>query len=330
MLSRKRFMIISIILGFSFLAKLAMMDYTLDTDGGLYYRMGQAWSLTGSFLLKDSPYLHNLGFPLLHGVIYEFTQMSYHTHLILTISYSVASLVFAYLFLKSFVNFKYAIIGTMLLAFNYRLIVNSTLGISEPLFLLLVWGALYFSLRNNHSIIFGIILAMASVIVRFEGLAVLAFVIYQCIAKRNIISLIVAFLSLVPFYFTKFFDVRKVEESHYISNHLGLIEVHIRHELKFIISQISDSFVPKMANSMIYFGWSLFPEFLLLLPFGIYAVCKRVVSYSLLVWIVLFGAVGMYAYLDAYDTRYFFLSYLFVDLLCMIGLRHMITSTFKS
>lgn len=325
-MNRQTAMILVLVCGFSFLAKLFFMDNTIQADGLTYYRMAQAWAITGSFQIENSPYLHNLGFPLLHGIIYDIFHLSYTAHLTLTVLYSVASLPFAYLFLRCFVKPQYAIIGTVLLAFNYRLLFNAGFGITESLFLLFVWASLYFSLKNNNMVLLAVIFSLLSVFVRFEGIAVFLFVLYQCAIKRKAIPFLVSFLALTPFYFTNGFGIKKIEESQYVSKHLGMIEVHVRHEIGFVNSELSNNVLPKILNSIVYFGWSLFPEFLLLVPFGLYAIYKKKISYSLLLWIMIFGGVGIYAYLDAYDTRYFFMSFLFVDLLCMIGLQNMIKS----
>lgn len=329
LLNRQTSMILMLIVGFSFLVKFFLSDFTIQNDGYVYYSMAQSWGVSNTFNIDDSIYLHNFGFPLLHGVLYYYFDISYQTHIMLTILYSVASLPFAFFFLRSFVKPQYAFLGVILLAFNFRLIENAGFGITEPLFLLCVWASFYFSLKSNKLFLLSILFATLSILVRFEGIVVFLFVLYQCLVKRNLFHILMSIPSLMPFYFTKSFSINKIEESQYVSKHLGVIEVHARHEIEFITSEFSINILPKIVNSVIYFGWSLFPEFVLLLSFGIYAIHKRKIGISLLMWIIIFGCVGMYAYLDAYDTRYFFLSFLFMDLLCMIGLQTICSRIFN-
>lgn len=329
-MKRSVFMMLSVIIGSSFLFKLFMIDHELIGDGQTYYNMSLAWASSNNFFIEKSIYIHNLGFPLLHGFIFKIIDASLTLHIVLTIVYSCVSLLFAYLFFRKFVSANYAIFGIVLLAFNSRLMQNASFGITEPLFLLLVWGAIYFSTIHSRIGIMAIPLALLSILVRFEGIVVLGFVIWQYISYKKYHYTIIAAMMILPFYFTSLFGIKKIESVQYESNTLGIIESHLRHEINYISSLDLNLFLIKVANGIVYLGWSLFPEFLLLVPFGLYGIIKKVIGKSVIFWLVVFCAIGVYAYTDAHDTRYFFLSYLFFDLFCIIGLKRFVYDFKKS
>lgn len=321
-------MILSLVVGFSFLLKISLIDYEIISDGQTYYNLSLAWASSNSFFIEKSIYLHNLGMPLLHGFVFKITDPSMTLHIVLTISYSCISLVFAYLFLRHYLPVRYSLAGVALLAFNFRLIQNAGFGITEPLFLMLVWGAMYFSIRSRYSFI-SIPFSTLATLVRFEGIVVIGFVVWQFVASKKYYNILAVFVMMIPLSFTSALSVNRIESSQYDSKILGMIEAHLRHEVLFLLSLDLNSFLLKIANGLVYFGWSLFPEFLLMVPFGFYGIYKKVIPKSIIFWIAIFAGVGIYAYIDAHDTRYFFLSYLLVDLFCLLGLQRFLKQVRK-
>ena len=89
----------------------------------------------------------------------------------LSIIISVSTIIPVYLLCTRFFKKQYAILGSILFAFEPRLILNSTLGISEPLFIMLGTISLYFFLSKKWMYIYlSFVIAALYTLVRYEGL----------------------------------------------------------------------------------------------------------------------------------------------------------------
>ena len=91
-----------------------------------------------------------------------------------------------YFLCKKFFDAKIALVGAALFAFDPRLLLNSLLGITEPLFILLgITSVVIFLKYQQKAIIFSFILASFCTIVRSEGiflfgiLSILFFIKYK-------------------------------------------------------------------------------------------------------------------------------------------------------
>ncbi|QDI74113.1 hypothetical protein [Nitrosopumilus spindle-shaped virus] len=322
----KNFILINLIIIFSFLIKIYFIDSSITSDGLKYYELSKQFAETNT--IQENGYLHNIGFIIFHGLIFKVFNSSYYNHIFLTCIYSSLSLYPAFFFFKKFLNFKYSIFGLLLLAFNFRLIQNTSTGITEPLFLLLVWSALYFSLGSYKNRLLGFLISLFSILIRFEGIVIFVYCIIAYTSLFYKLQYLVLTLFFIPISnISKIVNYKTIESKSF--EIFGTIESHVNHETNQLQNFQIIKF-EKIINSIVYFGWSLFPEFLLLIPFGFYAIYKKRISKSILIWIFIFSISGLWAYLDAYDTRYFFMTYLFVDLFCLFGLKTVIEKFSKS
>ncbi len=88
-------------------------------------------------------------------------------------------------------------------------------------------------------------------------------------------------------------------------------------------------FADRLANSLIYMGWATFPNYILFLPLGIYWIVKNQKHLWLIGAMALLLGSGVWAYLDAYDTRYFFQSYVILILISLAGIQYLDDKLFK-
>lgn len=95
---------------------------------------------------------------------------------LLSVVISVLITIPVYSLCKKFVARKFAIIGASFIAFDPRLMINSFLGVTDPLYLLLVSTGLTLFLSSNKKLVFcSFALISLSTIVRGEGIIFLVF-----------------------------------------------------------------------------------------------------------------------------------------------------------
>ena len=91
----------------------------------------------------------------------------------LSVLISIITSISVYFLCKKFVSNKFAIIGVALIAFDPRLMINSFLGVTDPLYLLLITSSLVLFLSNNKKLVyFSFVLVSISTLVRVEGLVI--------------------------------------------------------------------------------------------------------------------------------------------------------------
>ena len=113
-----------------------------------------------------------------------------------------------YFLCKKYFDKKIALVGVALIAFDPRLILNSVLGITDPLFILLTTSSLVLFLKYERKVmLISFILASCATIVRAEGLflfftlTILFFIKYKIskeILKTYVPCLIIFMLILIP------------------------------------------------------------------------------------------------------------------------------------
>jgi 4-amino-4-deoxy-L-arabinose transferase-like glycosyltransferase len=113
-----------------------------------------------------------------------------------------------YFLCKKYFDEKIALVGVALIAFDPRLILNSTLGITDPLFILLTTSSLVLLLKYERKLMpISFILASCATIVRAEGiflfftLSIIFFIKYKIskeILKTYIPCLVIFMLILIP------------------------------------------------------------------------------------------------------------------------------------
>tara|TARA_B100001142_G_scaffold314688_1_gene352478 strand:- start:2794 stop:4317 length:1524 start_codon:yes stop_codon:yes gene_type:complete len=235
-----------------------------------------------------------------------------------------------YFLCKQFFDKKIALVGVALIAFDPRLILNSMLGITDPLFILLTTTSLVLFLKYDKKLmLISFILASCATIVRAEGLflfftlSIIFFIKYKIskeILKTYIPCLVIFMLILIPI-----MDYR-IE----VAGYDGIFQRGTMGTGQ-IISMINEN---ESGNSEIiegltlfvkYLGWIMIPNFLIFLPLGIILFLKHMKKENnfIIIFIIICSIPILYAYLrQAQDTRYLYALFPIFSLISLYSVRN--------
>jgi len=250
---------------------------------------------------------------------FEYMQMQR----VVSILLSSLTIIPIYLLCRKFFERKISLIGAALFSFEPRIILNSTLGITEPLFILLgVSSLLIFLKYGKKEIILAFILASFTTIVRSEGiflvitLSILFFIKYKVskeILKTYLPALIIFLLILTPIL------IYKTE----VSGNDGIFQrvVGGTNQIISISNQEENNKIFAGIELFIkYLGWIMIPSFILFVPFGIIQLFRKRVKETnfIIIFLVSSSIPILYAYIvQAQDTRYLYFLY---PIFCLISL----------
>jgi hypothetical protein len=255
-----------------------------------------------------------------------------HLQRLLSISISILTIIPVYFLCRRFFDKQYALIGVILFVFEPRIIQNSMLGLTEPLFILLGTISLFFSDKTKYVYSSFASLALFS-LTRYEGLlliipiTVLYFVRFgknrQAI-RKYLLALLIFVLVITPMVYSRI----------QITGRDGLTS-HVLGGANVISSEISNNEHAtkkfSITSGIVTFGkligWSTIPMFILFVPFGLYTIFKKrnFANYS----IIFFGGVFLIPALYAYsrgieEIRYLFIIFPLFSLLSLFTIRDII------
>lgn len=245
---------------------------------------------------------------------------------IITVLISILTIIPVYFLCRKFFNRFYSILGTSLFAFEPHLIQNSQLGLSEPLFIVLVTISitLFLSSKIKYTLIaFGII-GLATTI-RLESIFVFfAFSIVCLIQNRNKKKIVIYYLigvcifvaSLLPFILLR---IRTYGEDFISSRILVGVNSTIAESFKENSASIVIDYLMNLESIVRLSGWSLIPYFVILIPFGIYLILKQREMNSNIILIIMTSMFipAAIAFSWVQDTRYI---YPLFPLLCIVSI----------
>jgi hypothetical protein len=228
-----------------------------------------------------------------------------------------------YFLCRKFFDEKIALVGAALFAFDPRIILNSLLGITEPLFILLGVSSLVIFLKyGRKEIILSFILAAFSTIVRSEGiflfftLTILFFIKYKFskeILKTYLPSIVIFFLILTPIM------SYRIE----VIGYDGIFQ-RASGETVRILSNSGEGGANEIFDGLVlfvkYLGWIMIPNFVVFVPFGIIQFFRKRTNETnfIIVFLIIMSLPILYAYISqAQDTRYFYVLY---PIFCLISL----------
>ena len=242
---------------------------------------------------------------------------------ILSIVLSSLTIIPIYYLSKKFFSSKISLVGIALFAFEPRIILNSTLGITESLFILLGITALVIFLRYSaRGIIIAFTLVSFVTIIRSEGIfllitiSILFFIknkLSKEVLKTYIPALVIFLLILTPI------SMYKTD----VSGNDGMFDrvSGATNQVIEISNNNQNNEIFKGIELFIkYLGWIMIPIFLLFLPFGMIQLFRKRTKELNFVFIFLVSSSIpiLYAYIvQAQDTRYFYFLY---PIFCLISL----------
>ena len=244
-----------------------------------------------------------------------------------------------YFLCKQYFNKKIALVGVALIAFDPRLILNSVLGITDPLFILLATSSLVLFLKYQRKLMMiSFIFASCATIIRAEGLflflalTIMFFIKYKIskeILKTYIPCLIIFMLILIPI-----MDYR-IE----VAGYDGIFQ-RASVGLNQVVSMSDTSENTNEDSAIIngsvlfikYLGWILIPNFLIFLPFGIILFLKKRKTENnfIIIFLVVCSLPILYAYLrQAQDTRYLYTLFPIFSLISLYAVKTYLTKFTK-
>lgn len=296
---------------------------TLDADG--YFLYAGDMSILGKF--PTSFNFPNNGWPIFLSIFYSvfhFSDFMDYMNLqrFLTVLLSISTIIPVYLLCSRFFEKRIALVCTTLFAFEPKIILNSTLGITEPLFILLGTIALFLFLSENKKFIYTsfIILGLFT-IVRYEGfllimpLSIMFFIRFrkeQKVILQYMIALSLFALIILPMSYVR----SETIGSDGIISHVSAGPKYYQHVSQFNAQSSENIFynfiITGIINLTKYIGWSMIPIFLYFIPFGIYAIfkSKNIKNYTIVICLFTLLIPAFYAYSrDMQDTRYLLIIY---------------------
>ena len=278
--------------------KLSQVDFTEPpiSEDTYAYTLAAFSIINGDFSQPDTK---PLGWSIFISPFYLFTDSAdlldyLNISRILSIAISTITILAMYVLARRFFDEKYSLVASCLFAFEPHLNTNSVLGISEPIFILVIILSTIFILQKNHSWYFYLSFLLAGIAwwIRVNGfitiiiLSIIFFIVYKPIPKNFFKYLLCITLLIIiasPMLMQKY-DQFGDPLYFQISNNyfLGDPVFHFSENTKNIQYSANDyiqdngiiSFIERFGTTGLYNMGSfllkmLFPYLIVLVPFGI-------------------------------------------------------------
>ncbi len=263
----------------------------------------------------------NIGWPLFLSFffsIFNFDNFLDYMNLqrIITISISILTIVPLYFLCRKFFNRFYSIIGVALFTFEPHMIQNSSLGLTEPLFILLVTISitLFLGSKTKSTFIAFLIIGLATT-VRIEGLFVFfAFSISYLIQNRHENKIVIKYLfGLIIFVSTLssfiFLQMKTYGENSISVRLISGVSGSIAETIHENSASLIGGYLVTLENIVKLGGWTFVPYFVILIPIGIYLIFRkreRNTDTILIILSVMFIPVIIAFSWTVRDTRFFY------------------------
>ena len=283
----------------------------ITLDGALYFWYANDLSISGTF--PDNVNFPNNGWPTFLSVFfYFFNSENFLDYMDLqryiTIIISVTTIIPVYVLCRKFCGNELSLLGASLFVFQPRIIENSLLGITEPLFILLELMCLVLFLQNNFKFKYlsFAFLALAC-LVRYEGIVLIIplsvlFLLQYRTDKKNIpryfIGIAIFLLVLLPMLFVR---METMGSDGIFSHSIAAVEVYSSGSAVMHINEIISTLIKSTALAV-------FPIFFVFLPLGIFGFFRNrnFDKFVVLFFLISMSITVVYVSIrEAQDPRYF-------------------------
>lgn len=302
-------------------------------DGLLFFWYANDIAILNSLPTDYSP--ANNGWPIFLSFffkLYQSTNFMDYMFLQRTVSIVLSSLTVIpiYFLAKKYFSKKIALMGTVLFTFEPRIIQNSILGVSEPLFILLVTSSIVcFLNQQKKSIVVAFVLISFASIVRSEGIILLIpFAILYGIrfrkSKKSIyeipILILIFILVILPI---SIYRIDTTGDDTLLSRIPNIFEQTNELEQNSISENIQSSQIDNVKNIFLLVGWSSIPFFIFLIPYGIYQIIRHggTGEKSLITILFFMSIPAVYAISFLPDTRYLLILYPILSVISLFSFR---------
>ena len=325
---------IIIICGASFILRLYFFEpeIPIRQDATAYFHYAMDMSI-----LKTFPHtLHaNDGWPIFLSIFFGiFNFNSYLDYSILqkivSIVISTITIIPIYFLCRRFFDRSFSVLGASLFAFEPHLIQNSLLGITEPLYLLLVVSSLTLFLSKNQKLFYGsfTVAALAS-IVRSEGIIILVILLITFFVNNRKEKKTIGIIFLSIFIFSAVFVPMMIIKN----QSSGISSSSLNHITSFSYGSIVDpennginfSNLLKAVETMIKrLGQSMIPYFAFFVPFGIVLLFKNRNKENnlIIISLLIYSLVAIRMFFVVSDLRFIFFMYPLFIILSLHTIRH--------
>ena len=265
--------------------------------------------------------ISNSGWPIFLSFffsIFHFDNMLDYMNLqrIITVVISTLTIIPVYFLCRKFFNKFYSILGVALFTFEPHMIQNSSLGLTEPLFIFLISISitLFLGFKTKSTFIAFLIIGLATV-VRIEGLFVFfAFSISYLIQNRHEKEIIIKYLLRLSIFVTTlssfiFLQMKTYGEdsmsTRVITGIGGITSGNYQENFAAIIS----GYLITIEGIVKLGAWTFVPYFIILIPLGIYLILKertRNTNTILIIILVMFVPIIIAFSWTVRDTRVFY------------------------
>ena len=247
---------------------------------------------------------------------------------VLSVVISTITVIPIYYICTKFIKQKYAFIASALFVLDPRILLNSLLGATDPLYILLGATSLLFLLKNDKKfVLISFVLAAFCTIVRGEGIffffaIIVIYLIRNKISKESISTIIPSitlfFIILLPMIIFRI-DATGTDGI-FVRTATSLVATSpIGNEQNYLkIFQSFEIFFK-------YLGWIMIPNFIFFVPLGIiqYFKNRKKENNFVIIFSIIMALPMLYAYsVPALDTRYLYSLFPILCLLSGLAIQH--------
>lgn len=247
---------------------------------------------------------------------------------LLSVLASILVIIPTYFLCKKFVPRKLALIGASFVAFDPRLMINSFLGVTEPIYLLLITTSLTLFLFSNKKIVyFSFALVALATIIRSEGLSffvVLSIMFLIRYRKEKYKVFLKYFLALgifiliilpVIFYHIEVNGTDGIFMRNFISGNNLVSSVVSNDSRNSIISGL-ELFIK-------YLVWVMIPNFIIFIPLGLFLIFQKrnFEKNTIILSLGIMSIPALYTYTSTIaDTRYLYVLFPMFSILAVLSI----------
>ena len=249
----------------------------------------------------------------------------------ISIIISTLTIIPIYFLARKLFSSKYSIIAAIIFAFEPRLIQNSILGITEPLYILFgVLTLLFFFSSNKKIIYFSFLFAGLVTITRGEGqilffiISIMFFIRFRkdrLVIPKYLVGLGIFLLILIPM---MAYQIETQGNDSTFGRAIITIEYHTQDENETEGESGAPFFIRGIENFAKFFLWDLIPIFIIFVPIGIFYLFKKpdFKKITLILTGIGMSIPAFYAYsIPLLDTRYLFMLYPIFTIISLFAIK---------
>ena len=325
------FLALIIITGVIFRLIFSHFELPLHSDNLQYFLFAIDHSLGETV---NSFKVHNMGWPYFLSFFFTiFDSNNYMDFMafqkIISIIISSLTAIPIYFLGKKFFPKEFALLGSCLFIFEPRIVQNSILGISDPLYIIAITIAIVLLLNSKKNTeILGFIILGLSIGIRSEGVFlipafIIIYFIQKTITKESIIKILISLLiiSIIIYGITYNQNIENLNNNLFTQINSNFDEIHTSPETKLSGNSIN-LLIDGLMNLIKFLGWSQFPTWVIFAPAGfiILLISKNKNTSIILTLLFFISLPTLYAFSFTNEIRYLFPLYPIFTLLSLFML----------